>query len=297
MFRPHRQLSVADESEFTCVAWDSEGVCAGDMNGKVYIWRSNPGSKQCPIDCDHYSECAPHKLAVNSIDAKGGVIVSSSLDGSIFKTDAHELTSTRIAEDVTDPIVVCITGNILLVGTCSGKLVFVSLETGAVEATLELFADAPVVSVCVHAASEKAYALSTKELVCVDISGRTEIKRGKIAADCATCVAVTDDGFTCPVTATDGAVHIIDTVSFREVGMIPLGTPELNKIVPFNYGKKCACVDMDGQLASIDIRKMMKGGQKARVSRSQPVTALASYEPANLLASVCGSTIQLHQWQ
>ena len=295
MFQQHRIISADDGSEFTCVAWDSAGLCAGDMNGKVYIWRSQEDNKVLPIDCDHYSDCAPHKLAVNSIDTKGDVIVSSSLDGSICKTDVAGLTSTPVAEEVKDPVVVCLAGEILLVGTCSGKLVFVSLETGAVSATIELFADSPVVSISVHAATGKAYALSTKELVCVDIAGRAEDKRGKIAANCATCVAVTDDGFTCAVTATDGAVHMIDTVSFREVGMIPLVQTELNKIVAYNYGQKCACASIDGQLSAVDVRKMIKSGQRTRAVRNQPIIGLAGYEQARLVASAAGSTIYLHQ--
>ena len=284
-------FSLEDGNDITALCWPADGIFAGDIGGGVRVWKASETEKRSHVDPEPTIRCEVHSLAVNSIDVHHHCVITSSLDGTVHKTSIENFDSEQIATEVEDPIQVCSTNDFILIGNASGTLFIYSDEGATLTATIPVFKDVPIVSICFKEDTGKIFVLSPHELAMVDIKTQKEEKRCLISAPEVTCAALTDDGYSCAVSATDGTVRMVDVVSFREVGLAVMEQCELNKIAALDYGKKFVVTSMVGMMRLLETRGM-KAGTRLNIGK-QPLLALAVNKEYGMMAVAKGDSFCL----
>lgn len=286
----------ASQGEVTSLFWGSEGLCCGDVNGELTIYASDrtPAGGLCNLKSEPVI-CTAHKMAISSVCTLKGQVISCSLDGTIAATTISEAPESQyIATDVASPIQVypIVSDNQYLVGTMTGSLHFRTVSPDTVVATMQIFENEPVVGICVHEASRKAYVLSPSEFVSINLVDRADVKRVKITAECSTGCSVAEDGLTCAVTTTEGTVRIIDTISFKEVGCIVFEKAELNKVLSIEYGKRFVVTSCDGRVGVFDLRKMIKE-KGIKIGKKSLIALAVQSDDMKIAVAGCDSVITL----
>jgi WD40 repeat protein len=255
---PRVLKTLASEGEITSLWWSDLGLIAGDLSGEVSLWPTDNSTDGGLCHLGEPVHRPIHTLAVTSVCSIGPLIISCSLDGSIFQWDCSE-TSKPLSTTISDPFQVfpLISDNVILIGTVSGVAVFYSMTDESIVNSVQLFST-PIVKFAIHPTARQFFALTQKELAIVEIDGGIVVNKVVVSAGCCTCCAVSGDGYSCAISTTEGAARILDVVSFVEVGSIFFEESELNAIAAYDYGKHFVVTSVDGRIGLFDLRKMVK---------------------------------------
>ncbi|KAH0786017.1 hypothetical protein GPJ56_010074 [Histomonas meleagridis] len=271
-----------EDTEVTSIFWSSKGLVSGALNGSVLYWPTDdsPNGGMCHIG--EMKEYSDHSLAVTSVCIVGDYLVSSSLDGKISKIQISDSKISSISS-IKDPCVLSPIGssNLFLVGTATGTLYKLSIDSDTIVSSLDLFKEA-ICSIAEHPTNNESLILSSSELKIVNHDTMQVTQTIDLSGICCTCVSISDDGLTAVITATDGSVRVIDLVSFKQVGCIVFDGSELHRIQPIEFGRRFVVAGADGRVSFVNLEKMLK--EKGLKIGSSPILALAVQKEKNIIA-------------
>ncbi|OHT04640.1 hypothetical protein TRFO_27776 [Tritrichomonas foetus] len=293
MLRAIKDLS-AEDVEVSAIYWNKKGLFGGDLNGRIHIYETDNSNEGGLCHLGKIQSYDAHSLAVTSIACISNLVVSCSLDGSIYKYNLGTGENEKIAENINDCFILCPVEsmNALLLGTTSGHLYIYTVSSKSLSEPIKIFDDTAINSISLHPTLHKAAILSETELIYFDIDNKTIEKRLKMTADSCTCAAISDNALSCVVTTTEGSVRVVDMITFKEVGCVFIEKTELNKVAPIDYGKRFIITGCNGKVFLFNLNTMLK--EPGLAAGKKPLLALA-VQPTDMKIAVsgCENTIKL----
>ena len=262
-------ISASDDT-ITALHWGSLGLVAGSVTGDLFVWPVDmtPDGGLCHLN--DYQFYDTHKMAVSSISSIEDLVISISLDESIYATKIVNNTlveesekkpqhvGQRILTEIKEPFSVQTVPNLglIFISTLEGFVYAVDKEFN-IKAKKQ-FINSEIVALSVHGPSNRGAIIGSRDLILFDLSTLEIVKKLTITADNLDSLCFSTDGLSILITTTEGTLRIVDTIAFREVGCQKFDIGELNDLAPINYGKRYIVAGSEGKVGVFNLNHMIK---------------------------------------